>query len=57
MSSHRKSTCSKLTMLTEEAIDAIRETLAEVRFGAISITIHDGKIVQFDITEKRRIPS
>jgi hypothetical protein len=38
-----------------DAIDAIRETLARIRFGSIAITVHDGRIVQLDVTEKRRL--
>ncbi|MGZ8361155.1 MAG: DUF2292 domain-containing protein [Allosphingosinicella sp.] len=26
-----------------------------LRFGSIDLAIHDGKVVQFDITEKRRL--
>ena len=37
------------------AMGVIAETLARVRFGSISVTLHDGKIVQLDITEKRRL--
>lgn len=39
----------------EEALAAIRECLTNIRFGSIAITLHEGKIVQFDITEKRRV--
>lgn len=39
----------------EETLAAIRECLDRIRFGSIAITLHEGKIVQFDITEKRRI--
>ena len=39
----------------DEAITAIREYLQRLRFGAISITVHDGRIVQLDVTEKRRL--
>ena len=39
---------------TEEALDAIREHLNRVRFGSLSITLHDGAIVQLEVTEKHR---
>ena len=39
----------------EEALAAIREQLQRLRFGAIAITVHDGRIVQLEITEKRRL--
>jgi hypothetical protein len=41
--------------LAEDALHAIREHLQRIRFGSIAITVHEGKIVQLDITEKRRI--
>jgi hypothetical protein len=39
----------------EEAISAVRDYLHRLRFGSIAITVHEGRIVQLDITEKRRL--
>ena len=39
----------------EAALATIREYLENVRFGSIALTIHDGRIVQLEITEKRRL--
>lgn len=39
----------------EEALAAIREHLERLRFGSIAITVHDGRIVQLDVTERRRL--
>ena len=39
----------------EDAIAAIRDCLQTIRFGSIALTIHDGRIVQLDVTEKRRL--
>lgn len=39
----------------EEALAAIRDYLQTIRFGSIALTIHDGRIVQLDVTEKRRL--
>ena len=39
----------------EEALAAIRDCLQKIRFGSIALTIHDGRIVQLDVTEKRRL--
>ncbi|MBY8826561.1 YezD family protein [Hephaestia mangrovi] len=38
----------------EPAIVALREALNGLRFGTIALTVHDGRIVQLEITEKRR---
>lgn len=39
-------------------IDAVLEKLMEaldsVRFGNVVLTVHDGRVVQLDITEKHR---
>jgi hypothetical protein len=40
---------------TEDALAAVRDYLQKLRFGSIAITVHDGRIVQFDVTEKRRL--
>ncbi len=39
----------------EDALAAIRDYLDRLRFGSIAITVHDGRIVQLDVTEKRRL--
>jgi hypothetical protein len=36
-------------------LQLIREAIARLRFGAIQLTIHDGKLVQLDVTEKTRL--
>ncbi len=38
----------------ERALEAVREALARLRFGSVAITVHDGRVVQLDITEKQR---
>lgn len=38
----------------ETVIVALREALNGLRFGTIALTVHDGRIVQLEITEKRR---
>ena len=37
-----------------QSIDVISRALSEMKFGAITLTVHDAKVVQLDITEKRR---
>jgi hypothetical protein len=39
----------------DDALAAIRDYLQRLRFGSIAITVHEGKIVQLDVTEKRRL--
>ncbi len=37
-----------------EPIQIVEDSLRTMRFGAILLTVHDGRLVQIDITEKRR---
>jgi len=39
----------------EDALAAIRDCLQRIKFGSIAVTIHEGRIVQLDVTEKRRL--
>lgn len=41
--------------LPEDALAAIRDCLQRIRFGSIAVTIHEGRVVQLDVTEKRRL--
>lgn len=37
-----------------EPMRTVLEALNKLRFGAIQLTVHDGKLVQVDITERKR---
>jgi hypothetical protein len=39
----------------EESIASVREALAGLRFGNVSLTVHEGRVVQIDVTEKKRL--
>jgi len=41
--------------LVPEALAAVSEALSRLRYGAIQITVHDGKVMQIDITERKRL--
>lgn len=41
--------------LLEEGISCVREALSGMKFGNVSVTVHEGRIVQIDVTEKRRL--
>ncbi|MEO0062410.1 MAG: hypothetical protein RLZZ08_970 [Pseudomonadota bacterium] len=40
--------------LETEPLGVIAEALGRLRFGAIQLTVHDGKVMQIDVTERRR---
>jgi len=37
-----------------DSLDSIRQALEGLRFGSITVTVHEGRVVQIDVTEKRR---
>lgn len=39
----------------EAGLVSVRESLSGLRFGTVLLTVHDGRIVQIDVTEKRRL--
>ncbi|MHB8866799.1 MAG: YezD family protein [Pirellulaceae bacterium] len=43
------------TLLREQDLQQIRESLRGLRYGLVNIVVQDGVIVQIDRTEKRRI--
>ena len=38
----------------EESLASVREALFGLRFGTVSVTVHEGRVVQIDVTEKKR---
>ena len=38
----------------EQVLEAVRERLATMRYGEVALTVHDARIVQMEVTEKRR---
>lgn len=39
------------------SIDKVRGVLEAMRFGSITLTVHDARVVQIDVTEKTRLTS
>ena len=39
----------------EESLSSVREALTGLRFGMIALTVHEGRVVQIDVTEKKRL--
>ena len=37
-----------------EHLRAVADALARLRYGVIQLTVHDGKLMQIDVTERRR---
>ena len=55
MSDQESAAGSGLPGQTEDSLASVREALTGLRYGGIQLTVHEGRIVQIDITEKRRL--
>lgn len=40
-----------------QSLEAIRHALDSMRFGAITLNVHEGRVVQLDVMERTRFPS
>jgi hypothetical protein len=40
--------------LLNDGVQHVIEALQRLRFGVIQLTVHDGKLMQVDVTERRR---
>ena len=40
---------------TAASIEKVRDVLQDLRFGSITLTVHDARVVQIDVTEKTRL--
>lgn len=38
-----------------DALTLVSEALGRLRYGAIQLTVHDGKVMQIDVTERKRL--
>ncbi len=38
-----------------EALAVVGEALSRLRYGTIQLTVHDGKVMQIDVTERKRL--
>jgi hypothetical protein len=44
----------KSEKLYPEPIRSVIDALSQLRFGAIQLTVHEGRLVQIDVTERKR---
>ena len=55
MNSPEKSFPNDAQRLLEESISSVREALSGLKFGNVSLTVHEGRVVQIDVTVKKRL--
>jgi hypothetical protein len=41
--------------VADHVLALIREQLDRIRFGSIALSIHDGRVVQLEVVEKKRL--
>lgn len=41
--------------LLRSGLASVAEALESLRYGSVLVTVHEGRVVQIDITEKRRL--
>lgn len=46
---------SEAARLLEECLANVREALSCLKYGNVSLTVHEGRVVQIDVTEKKRL--
>lgn len=39
------------------ALQLVIDALARLKYGAIQLTVHEGRLVQVDVTERSRFPA
>jgi hypothetical protein len=54
MGAYEKSVHSRVAERLSEPLNTIAEALERLRYGTIQLTVHDGKVMQVDVTERRR---
>lgn len=52
---HKDNTRADHGVITENALNVVSEALSRLRYGTIQLTVHDGTIMQIDVTEKKRL--
>ncbi|MDE2412455.1 MAG: YezD family protein, partial [Sphingomonadales bacterium] len=38
----------------EAPLEAVADAVSRLRYGVVQLTVHDGKVVQLDVTERQR---
>ncbi len=52
---HENDLSPEAKRLLDESLGSVREALLGLKFGNISLTVHEGRVTQIDITEKKRL--
>ncbi len=47
-------TADRIDAVGGAAVRAVAEAVDRLRYGVVQLTIHDGRVVQLDVTERQR---
>lgn len=53
--SHKQKRAGESPEFLGGALGVVKDALNRLRFGAIQLTVHDGKVMQIDVTERTRL--
>lgn len=45
---------SEKAKLAGPVMDAVGEAVSKLRYGVVQLTVHEGRVVQLEVTEKHR---
>lgn len=51
---HSNSAANRPEVVSGIALRAVAEAVERLRYGVVQLTIHDGRVVQLDVTERQR---
>lgn len=51
---HSNSAANRSEVVSGIALRAVAEAVERLRYGVVQLTIHDGRVVQLDVTERQR---
>lgn len=54
VSSDRAEASARIGPAHHATLAAVADALTRLRYGAVHLTVHDGKVVQLDVTERQR---
>lgn len=55
MTTQTTGTNSEAATALDHALSELRQILEGLRYGSVNLTVHENRLVQIDVTEKRRL--
>lgn len=55
MTTQTSGTNSEAATALDQALGELRQILEGLHYGSVNLTVHENRLVQIDVTEKRRL--